>query len=260
METRQFENRTVVVTGAAKGIGAATARAFFREGARVALLDVDDAAVTVARDMNDRGKFVPCDVSKESEVRAAIASVVSAFGEVAVLVNNAGIQTYGTVTETTEELWDRTLNVNLKSAYLCAKHAIPSMQRRADGVGVVVNVSSVQAFLSQNNVAAYTTSKTALLGLTRSIAIDYAPKVRCVAVCPGTVDTPMLHWAIEQSPDPQEVLQECNDMHPVRRIAKPEEIADLILYLASDKAGFITGQPFRIDGGLGLSVAGSKRG
>ena len=131
------------------------------------------------------------------------------------------------------------------------------MQQR--GKGVIVNLSSVQAFLSQNNVAPYTTSKTALLGLTRSIAVDYAPQIRCVAVCPGTVDTPMLRWAIEQSPNPAEVFEECVQMHPAKRIATADEVAELILYVCSDKAGFMTGQPIRIDGGLGLSILGSKR-
>ena len=139
----------------------------------------------------------------------------------------------------------------------CAKFAIPSMQQR--GRGVIVNMASVQSFITQANVAAYTTSKTALLGLTRSLAIDYGPKIRCVAICPGTVDTPMLHWAVNQSPDPQAVLKECDEMHPMKRVAKPEEIAAMVLFLASDHAGFITGQDVRIDGGLGISVGGSKR-
>jgi NAD(P)-dependent dehydrogenase (short-subunit alcohol dehydrogenase family) len=178
--------------------------------------------------------------------------------DVDILVNNAGIQHYGTVTETSEQEWDRVLGINLKSAFLCSKAAIPSMMAR--GRGVIINVASVQAFLSQHRVAPYTTSKTALLGLTRSIAVDYAPQIRCVAVCPGTVDTPMLRDAVQLSPNPQEVLDECNQMHPVKRIATPDEVADLILFLASDKAGFITGQPIRIDGGLGLSIGGSKRG
>jgi NAD(P)-dependent dehydrogenase (short-subunit alcohol dehydrogenase family) len=130
---------------------------------------------------------------------------------------------------------------------------------KARGGGVVINLASVQAFVSQNNVAAYTTSKTAILGLTRSIAVEYAPTIRCVAVCPGTVDTPMLRDAIKLSPDPNEVLEECNQMHPVKRIGTPEEVAELIVFLASDKASFITGQPIRIDGGLGLSIGGSKR-
>jgi len=154
-------------------------------------------------------------------------------------------------------VWDRTLGVNLKSAFLCSRSALPVIQR--EGGGVVVNMASVQSFLSQHNVAAYTTSKTAMLGLTRSIAIDYAPSVRCVAVCPGTVDTPMLNWAIHQSPNPEEVLEECRQMHPLGRIASPNEIADLVLFLSSSRAAFITGQYYRIDGGLGISVAGSKR-
>jgi len=251
-EAFQFQNRVAVVTGGAKGIGAATVRAFHRDGARVAALDVE-----AATELGERALFVRCDVSKEREVQAAFEKIKQQFGGVDYLVNNAGIQRYSAVTETSEDEWDLVLNVNLKSAFLCAKHAIPLMLAR--GAGVVVNLSSIQAFVSQNRVAPYTTSKTALLGLTRSIAVDYAPKIRCVAVCPGTVDTPMLRWAIEQSPNPQEVLEECNRMHPVQRIAQPEEIAELILYLCSDKAGFITGQAFRIDGGLGLSIGGSKR-
>lgn len=254
---KQFKGKVVVVTGAAKGMGAATARAFFREGARVALLDVDAAAAKVAAKFGKRGLFIRCDVSKGAQVAQAFHAIVRKFGGVDVLVNNAGIQRYSTVTETTEEEWDLVLGVNLKSAFLCAKYAIPSMLKR--GKGVVINLASVQSFLSQNKVAPYTTSKTALLGLTRSIAVDYAPRVRCAAVCPGTVDTPMLRWAIEQSPNPKEVFNECERMHPMKRIAKPEEVAELILYLASDKAGFITGQYFRIDGGLGLSIGGSKR-
>ena len=129
----------------------------------------------------------------------------------------------------------------------------------AKGKGVVINVSSVQAFITQNNVAPYTTSKTAMLGLTRSIAVDYAPNIRSVAVCPGTVDTPMLRDALQLSPDPEAVYQECVDMHLAKRICSPEEVAELIVFLASDKAPFITGQAIRIDGGLGLMVAGSKR-
>src|ERR1051326_2202801 len=252
-----FKNNVVVVTGAAKGMGAATARAFFREGAKVALLDVVPAAAKVAAKFGARGFFLRCDVSKGAQVEQGFRTITRKFGGVDVLVNNAGIQRYSTVTETTEREWDLVLGVNLKSAFLCAKFAIPSMLER--GKGVVINVSSVQAFLSQNKVAPYTTSKTALLGLTRSIAVDYAPKIRCVAVCPGTVDTPMLRWAIEQSPNPREVLEECKEMHPMKRIARPEEVAELILYLVGDKAGFITGQYVRIDGGLGLSIGGSKR-
>jgi NAD(P)-dependent dehydrogenase (short-subunit alcohol dehydrogenase family) len=253
----RFNNQVAVVTGAAKGIGAAVVRAYQKEGAKVVLLDLDVVGQDLAEELGEGALFIQTDVANSAAVEKAFAQVKETWGGVDLLVNNAGVQHYGSVTETTEEQWDRVMAVNLKSAFLCAKYGLPLMQAR--GKGVVVNVSSVQAFLSQNNVAPYTTSKTALLGLTRSIAVDYAPQVRCVAVCPGTVDTPMLHWAIEQSPNPAEILRECQEMHPLKRIATPEEVAKLILFLSSEDAGFMTGQYYRVDGGLGLSIGGSKK-
>ena len=253
----RFTDQIAVVTGAAKGIGAAAAALFAREGAHVALLDADAAGADTASALGDRARFIQCDVSDGAAVTAAFEEIRESLGPVGVLVNNAGIQRYGTVTQTSEAEWDEVMNVNLKSAFLCAKAALPMMQERAKGV--VINLASVQSFITQANVAAYTTSKTALLGLTRTIAVDYAPAIRCVAVCPGSVDTPMLRWAVEQSPDPAEVWAEIEGMHPVGRTGTPEEVAELIGFLCSDAAGFITGQAYRIDGGLGLSIGGSKR-
>lgn len=253
-----FEGKVAVVTGGAKGIGGSTATQFLNDGARVAVLDVDEeAGAERVKAHTDRGMFVACDVSKSSEVAMAFDRIIDRFGGVDYLVNNAGIQRYSTVTETSDEEWDLVMNVNLKSAFLCARAAIPSMLER--GAGVIVNVSSVQAMHSQNKVAPYTTSKTAMLGLTRSIAVDYAPTVRCVAVCPGTVNTPMMAWAAQQSPDPEAVYREVNEMHLSHRIASPDEVAALILFLCSEHAGFMTGQPYRIDGGLGIVLAGSKK-
>lgn len=252
-----YNNKTVVITGGAKGIGGACARVFHDGGANVIILDIDITGENLANELGERTLFYKCDVSKENQVEKAFDKLVKKFGDVEVLVNNAGIQRYTTVTDTTEEEWDLVMNVNLKSAFLCAKFAIPSMLK--NGKGCVVNVASVQSFISQKNVAPYTTSKTALLGLTRSIAVDYAPSVRSVAVCPGTVDTPMLRDAIQLSPNPEEVFQECVDMHLTQRVGSSKEVAELIAYLASDKAGFITGQAIRIDGGLGISIPGSKR-
>ncbi|RZA00002.1 MAG: SDR family oxidoreductase, partial [Sphingobacteriaceae bacterium] len=198
-----------------------------------------------------------CDVSSEQQIIEASEKVYAHFGSVHYLVNNAGIQRYGTVTDTTSDEWDEVMNVNLKSNFLCAKYFIPYMQKA--GKGVVINVASVQSFVSQRNVAAYTTAKTAVLGLTRSIAIDFAPAIRCVAVCPGTIDTPMLRDAIKLSPDPEEVLQECIDMHPIGRIGTAEEVAEVIKFMCDDNAGFITGQYIRVDGGLGITINGSKK-
>ena len=252
-----FENVKVVVTGGAKGIGGACVKAFMEGGAKVCILDIDQAGQEFADTLGDNTFFIHCDVSKEDEVKTAFKKIEKKLGAVEVLVNNAGIQRYSTVTETTEEEWDLIMNVNLKSAFLCSKYAIPMMLEKKKGC--VINVASVQSFISQKNVAPYTTSKTALLGLTRSIAVDYAPNIRSVAVCPGTVDTPMFRNSIQESPNPDEVLEECNEMHLVKRICSSEEVGELITYLASDKAGFITGQAIRIDGGLGVTIGGSKR-
>ena len=249
-----FKDKTVVVTGAGKGIGAATAKLFFEAGANVAMLNRgnDESGIS-----HHRWFPLQCDVSVEEQVKASAQKIAAHFGSVHYLVNNAGIQRYGTVTETTGDEWDEVMNVNLKSNYLCAKYFIPYMQQA--GKGVVINVASVQSFVSQRNVAAYTTAKTAVLGLTRSIAIDYAPVIRCVAVCPGTIDTPMLRDAIKLSPDPDEVMQECIDMHPIGRIGTAEEVAEVIKFMCDDAAGFITGQYIRVDGGLGITINGSKK-
>ncbi len=248
-----YQHKTVVITGAAKGIGAACAHLFLDSGANVALLDL--AFPTQLSD--EKSLSIVCDVSNEEQVKQAMEKIEDHFGSIDYLVNNAGIQRYGAVTETSSDEWDLVMNVNLKSIFLCAKYAIPSMVKNKKGV--VVNISSVQAFVSQHNVSAYTTAKTAILGLTRSIAVDYAPSIRCVAVCPGTIDTPMLRDAVALSPNPAEVMEECINMHLTKRIGTAEEVAELVKYLCDDKSAFITGQAFRIDGGLGITILGSKK-
>ncbi|RIA08587.1 NAD(P)-dependent dehydrogenase (short-subunit alcohol dehydrogenase family) [Flavobacteriaceae bacterium MAR_2010_72] len=248
-------NRNIIITGAAKGIGKACVEHFLNENETVIALDIDESALNQLDIKNSNLHCFTCDVSNGNAVKNTIKTAIEKVGNIDVLINNAGIQRYSTITETTEDEWDLVMNVNLKSAFLCAKYAIPSMQQKEKGV--VINVSSVQAFITQKNVAPYTTSKTAMLGLTRSIAVDYAPNIRCVAVCPGTVDTPMLRDAIQESDNPEKVYQECIDMHLTKRICPPNEVAELIGFLASDKAGSITGQAFRVDGGLGIHIGGN---
>lgn len=254
---KSFSGKHIIVTGGVKGIGRAAADIFVREGGNVSVLDIDPTGKDFEKASTGKVKFYSCNVADALNVQESISDAIKHFGEVDVLVNNAGINRYATVTETSEELWDLVMNVNVKSAFLASKFSIPSMQKK--GSGVVINVSSVQAFISQSQVAAYTTSKTAMLGLTRSIAVDYGPEIRCVAVCPGTINTPMLQAAIKESPNPEEVFRECEEMHLVKKVGDPAEVGEFIAYLASSKASFITGQAFRIDGGLGVSVGGSKR-
>ena len=250
----KYISKTIVITGAANGIGAACAKLFYDEGANVALLDTETEANKIK---SKRWLYLQCDVSNEEQVKQSIQKINRKFGVINFLINNAGIVRYGTVTEMSLKEWNTVMGVNLTGMFLCAKYVLPSMLENK--AGVIINVASVQAFVSQEKVAAYVCSKTAILGLTRSIAIDYAPHVRCVAVCPGTIDTPMLRNAAQLSPEPDKVIQESIDMHILKRIGSPKEVAALISFLCSDDAGFITGQSIRIDGGLGIKIEGSKK-
>ena len=250
----KFSNQHIVITGGVKGIGRATVELMLSLEAKVSVFDIDHEGHKMETLFGKNLKFYPCDVGSAENVESAVRSCVKIFGEISVLINVAGILRYATVTETSEALWDQVMSVNLKSAFLTSKYSIPSMQRL--GKGVIINVSSVQAFITQSQVAAYTTSKTALLGLTRSIAVDYSPSIRCVAVCPGTIDTPMLQQALDNAPDPRALYKECEDMHLVRKVGNSAEVAEFIAFLASDKASFMTGQAYRIDGGLGVRIGG----
>jgi NAD(P)-dependent dehydrogenase (short-subunit alcohol dehydrogenase family) len=253
-----FANKTVVITGGAKGIGAGCANVFYREGANIAILDIDESTGNSFTDeLGERALFLKCDISSEEEVQDAVKKINNHFGSIDYLVNNAGILKYFSVTNTSVEDWDAVMNVNLKGAFLCAKHCIPYMQKNEDGV--VVNMSSVQAFVAQENVAAYIATKSALIGLTRSIAVDYAPNIRSVAICPGGVDTPMNRNAFQESSDPEIVRKETENLHLNGRMATEEEIGELVAFVCSEKGRFINGQPIRIDGGLGIKVGGSKK-
>lgn len=251
-----LQNKIALITGGAKGIGLATAEIFIREGAAVIIADRDeDAGLSSFKKLGTRCLFIETDVSKASDVQSLVEKGFQHFGRIDFLINNAAIIKYATAETCLEEDWDEVLNVNLKAAFLCSKYVIPIMKK--NGGGVIINVASAQAHISSSNMVHYTTAKSALLGLTRSLAIDFAPSIRAIAVCPGTVDTPMARSAWATSPDPDVVHQDSIDMHVLKRIGKPEEVGELIVFLCSDKASFITGQYMRIDGGLGINVPGS---
>jgi NAD(P)-dependent dehydrogenase (short-subunit alcohol dehydrogenase family) len=250
-----FDGKVAIVTGAAKGIGEAAARRLAESGASVAVLDVDEKVGRQTAASIERGEFFICDVSSAKQVETAVNGVVERFGGIDIVVSNAGIQDYGDVVGTSEELWDKVLNINLKGCFLISKYSVPHMLKR--GAGAIVVVGSVQSMTAIGGSAAYVTAKHGLLGLVRAMALDYAQKgIRVNCVCPGAIDTPMLRWAANLDPNPQKVIETCDRMHAMGRIGQPNEVANAIAYLASDAASFITGAALLVDGGMLVPAGG----
>jgi NAD(P)-dependent dehydrogenase (short-subunit alcohol dehydrogenase family) len=258
----RLKGRSAIVTGAAAGIGRATALLVAREGAGVLLVDVNEDAGEVSaeliRSAGGRAVFCKADVSEESEARAAVCQAAEAFGAVQILVNNAGMNLVKFLEDTSAEEWDRVMAVNVKSMFFFIKHTVPYM-RRAGG-GSIVNLGSIGSFTGQYKTPAYIASKGAVMLLTKSLALDYGrDNIRVNCVCPGITDTPMLRRHFDTLPNAPEVIRQRIDRVPLNRILQPEDIARAIVYLASDDAAGVTGESHLVDGGIlaGCEYSGS---
>lgn len=253
-----FDGKSVVVTGGALGIGGAASQILAERGASVTIIDWDEKAgkelCSTIEQAGGRCLFQKANVANQADVVVAVDTAAAAFGRIDALIVSAGIQRYGTALTTDDAQWDEVLGVNLKGAWNTAKAVLPHIQKQG---GAIVNVSSVQALASQQNVLAYTVSKHGLIGLTRSMAMDFAKdNIRVNALCPGTVDTPMLQWAASLDPNPQSVYDACNAMHPLGRIAQPREVAEVAVFLAHESSSFVTGAVWTADGGLLTQIGG----
>lgn len=249
----RLRDKVIFVTGGGSGMGRVAAEAFCREGARVAVADVTEAAGRAAADAAKAAGgdafFVRCDVSKESDVRDAIAATVERFGRLDVLYNNAGImmEQDHSVTDTEEWVWDRTFGVNVKGIYFCCKYGIPEMVK--GGGGSVINIASFVALLGCSVPQdAYTASKGAVIALTKSLAVQFGPRgVRSNAVCPGPIETPLMTEWLLSDPEAKRIRLARN---PSGRFGRPEDIVNCGVYLASDESTWTNGAVIVLDGGI----------
>jgi NAD(P)-dependent dehydrogenase (short-subunit alcohol dehydrogenase family) len=243
-------NHVALITGGNRGIGLATAKLFVAEGARVAIVGRDEnagrAAVATLRD----AIFIPADVTRADDCERTVHETVRAFGRLDILFNNAGIILRNRSVEATSEAeWDATMNTNVKSVYLMSRAALPHL--RAAGGGAIVNTASYVGLVGFPGLAAYAASKGAVVNLTRAMALDHAKEnLRVNCICPGSVETDMIHHAWKLYGDVDQAARVWAAKHPMNRIASPEEIARVVLFLASDDSSFITGAAIPIDGGI----------
>ncbi len=250
--TDRLKGKTAIITGAARGIGAVSAQFFAREGAAVAIWDLNaERGQTVADGIVASGGkaiFCLCDVTKSASIDVAATETVAKLGVPNVLFNNAGIAVVGGVEELSEEDWDRQYTVNVKSIYLVSRRVIPLL--RQAGGGSIINMGSESAFVGFPMHPAYTSSKAAVVHLTRSMAVRYASEgIRVNSLCPGTINTELYQWFLAQQPDPEAVNAEIKRMHPLG-IGEPEDIAWAAVFMASDEAKYMTGTPLLVEGGI----------
>jgi NAD(P)-dependent dehydrogenase (short-subunit alcohol dehydrogenase family) len=253
-----LDDKVTIITGGARGIGRAVVEACAREGARVTILDrLASEAAAVVRDLGGKGRpvtFIAADITREADVQSACAAVATRDGTIDVLVNNAGVNAYFDAATMTEAEWDSVFAVDLKGAWLCTKHVLPTM--RGKGRGSIVNVASIHATLTIAGMFPYAAAKSGLVGLTRSLALDYAPLgIRVNAVSPGWTRTHLVEEWFALQPNPAEAEASVMRAHPMRRIATPAEVADVVAFVASDRASAMTGSTVAVDCGLGVQFA-----
>jgi len=246
------DGRRAIVTGAASGIGRATALLLAREGAAVVAADLDEAGVAevvaAIEAEGGRAAAVRCDVTVEADCRRLVEAAVASLGGLDVVVNAAGIIRRTSVVETSEEEWDRVMAVNVKAVFLLSRHAIPEMAR--GGGGAIVNIGSGWGLKGGPRAASYCASKGAVVNLTRAMAIDHGPQgIRVSCVCPGDTDTPLLRSEAEQLGEEVTAFLAASAERPIRRLGTPEDTARAVLYLASDAASWVTGTTLVVDGG-----------
>ena len=254
----RLSGKIAFVTGGARGIGRAIVEKFVAEGAVVTFADFDqEAGRQTATELSARGAraaFEHADITREADVQRAIEGVVTRHGGVDVLVNNAGVNAYFDATEMTEAEWDQVFAVDLKGAWLCAKHALRAMKRA--GRGSIVNMASLHATLTIRGMFPYAAAKSGIVGLTRSLALEYAPfGIRVNAVLPGYTRTRLVEEWLTKQPDPAAAERRALTSIPLGRMATPAEIANLVAFVASDEASAITGASLAADGGLSITYA-----
>jgi len=251
----RLQGKTAIITGAAAGIGAASALLFAKEGANIVAVDIDRELVLRLSEQIEKngGKSLAAvaDVSHKDQVESVLRATLAKFGRVDILFNNAGIVPTGKLEDLSEQEWDRAVAINLKSIYLLCHAVIPTM--KSQGAGVILNTASATALRAVPDRACYTATKAAIIGLTKSLALDYVrDNIRVNCICPGTTETPSLTQRLGAFPDPAEARKNFIARQPMGRFGTAEEIAEAALYLVSPQAAFVTGVAFPVDGGLSI--------
>ena len=248
----KLNDKVALITGGSLGLGKATAMLFAKEGAKVVITGRTEKtlleAVEEAKKDGIELDHLVSDVSKEDDCKNAVDYTVNKYGKLDILFNNAGVLYLGTTHETDTDIWDKTFDINVKGTYMMSKYSIPQMLNQ--GHGCIINNSSVLGLKAVPGVAAYNATKGAVTQLTRSMALEYADKgIRVNAICPGTIETPMVDAMFDSMPDRQEAEELFKSFHPIGRLGKPAEIAHAVLFLCDDNIKFMTGNMLSVDGG-----------